>query len=173
MADTKSLREAIEKQLAACEFRLEQKRREVDAAQNSVSRLESELAMLRVDAEKRIAAIRLVEEMLRDADREAGLLPYRDMNQEEAMRRAILRAERPLNSSELADALTSGGYTFTSTNPANSIVVAANTNRKGYFVTEKEGNRTLIGLAEWGPENEPSNPFDHDVDDRKEIAQIR
>ena len=109
------------------------------------------------DAEKRLSAISLVEGMLSEVGGRGAR--YREMSQEDAMRQALRTAGQRMNSSELADELKRGGYPFTSGNPANSIVVAANSNRRGYFATEKEGNRTLIGLKEWGPENEPDDPF--------------
>ena len=80
------------------------------------------------------------------------------------MRSALVKAAQPMNSTELAQALRLGGYPFRSTNPANAILVAANTNRNGYFVTEKEGNRTLIALKEWGQPMEAPNPFDDNID---------
>jgi hypothetical protein len=172
MVEIRNLREALTKQVDACQQRLEWAKLEAQAAIASVETIEKELAVIRADVDQRVAAIALVEQMLNEADGQSNLYPYRNMNQEDAMRGALKRAGKPLNSSDLADALKAGGYLFTSTNPANSIGVAANTNRKGFFSTTKEGNRTLIGLKEWGPEMQAADPFADSINDNIDSSDI-
>ena len=172
MVDLNNLRAVLSNRVDICQQRLENAKREAAAAISSVERLEKELSAVRAEVDSRLAAIALVEQMLKEADQRANPYPYRGMNQEAAMRVALLNAERPLNSAELAESLIAGGYEFTSKNPANSIVVAANTNRKQHFTTSKDGHRTLIGLKEWGRDGmEPPNPFD-DLNDTNDLSDI-
>jgi aspartokinase len=155
--DLKQLREDLEKRVAAAA-------QEVESAKDCLRKAESDFAAVSADAQRRLAAIQLVEEMLAAKDREVELYPYRHMTQEEAMRAALVKAGEMMNSSELAAALKDGGYPFRSNEPANVVIVSANTNRNGYFSKVKDGNRTLIGLKEWGPDGEAPSPFDDFLD---------
>jgi hypothetical protein len=137
---------------------VERARSEVQIANERLKKAEGDLARVQAEADRRLAAISVVEEMEAELGRKETYLPYANMKQDDAMRHALLKAQQTMNAAELADALKAGGYEFASENPANSLIVAASTNRKGYFSKTKEGHRTLIGLAEW--DGEPSNPFD-------------
>lgn len=146
--------------------------REVENAKTRLRRAEEDLIAVSEDVQRRLAAIQLVEEMVAARDGEAERYPYRNMTQEEAMRAALIKAGQTMNSSELAAALKQGGYPFRSNDTANAVVVAANTNRNGYFSKTKDGNRTLIGLKEWGPEGEAPVPFDDSLNDDMDRSDI-
>ena len=167
MTDINELRASIEKRVANFRTRLDGAKMTLQSAEAAVRTAESQLAEVTADAEKRLTAIRLVEEMLAEADGR-DRYPYREMSQEDAMRKALISASQSLTSRDLAEALKAGGYPFTSNNPANAIIVAANVNRKKYFVIEKEGNRALIGLVEW---REGHDPFD-DLNDTHDSSDI-
>ncbi len=115
----------------------------------AVTTKETELQAVAEDVRKKIEALDIVLRMHEEAVAEERSSPYKGLLQDDAIRLVLEKEGRKLNSSEIAEAMKAGGYIFASANPPNAVVVAANTNRRGYFTTEKEGNRTLIGLKEW------------------------
>jgi hypothetical protein len=135
---------------------LDEALRGVDAAEKLLNLRREELSSLEDVVTERLNALALVEKMLTEVKQESETAPLRDLMQEDAMRAALLNADRVMNSSDLADAMKAGGYIFTSNNPANAVVVAANKNSKGYFEIGKEGNRSLIGLVEWTARDSPA-----------------
>jgi hypothetical protein len=157
------------KDLKAREIRrLEKAREQLDlakeatlAAQAIETMKEIELSAVSADVQRRLDAIDTVVRMNEEAIAEEQTAPYRDMLQDDAIRLVLLKENRRMNSSEIADAMKVGGYVFASGNPPNAVVVAANTNRREYFTTEKEGNRTLVGLKEW-VHGQPGNKEDHE-----------
>jgi len=149
MAEISDLRAIIQSRVARYEDDLVKAQEEVEAAQRAYEAAKRALIEVTEEAAKSLEAICRVEYLLEDANRAEKAQPYRGLNQEDAMRLVLSAAQRPLPAADLAEALKDGGYQFTSANPANSIGVAANANRKGYFTTEKEGHRTLIGLKQW------------------------
>lgn len=152
MPDLKTLREIAEKKLTESRKIVEDAQAEVANAQAYLKKAEEEYDATTSQVQRQLEALDLVEAMATEAERTPDRYPYREMSQEDAMRTALIKAGQSMNSTELAEALKQGGYPFRSTNPANAIVVAANTNRNGYFTTNKENGRTLIGLKEWSDE---------------------
>lgn len=171
MADLPTLRQRLGRRRAEAEHDVLKARADLESAQALLRRAEDNLAKITAEVERRMAAIQLVEEM--SAEGGTDQHPYRTLTQEQAMKLALRKAEQSMNSTELAEALRLGGYPFRSANPTNSIVVAANNNRSGCFSTARDGNRTLIGLKEWGLEvMNAENPFDpwHDTPDPSDIG---
>ena len=170
MADLNELRKALEGKVNAAIALVESARADFEYAQGQLRHAEESLASVRAGVEQRLSAIKLVEEMVAEAGQSAELNPYRQLTQEQAMREALRKAGQALNSTELAEALRRGGYPFKTKEPANTIVVAANLNRNGYFTTAKENGRTLIGLAEWGPDMDAPDPFEDLLNDRRDTG---
>jgi hypothetical protein len=170
VTDLKQLRDSLQRKIEDSRSAVEKAKVELQIAQSNLSSVEEKFAAISADVKRRLAAIQLVEEMAETEPR-TERHPYLELSQEEAMRLALAKAGHSMNSTELAEMLRVGGYPFRSANPANSIVVASNTNRNGYFVTTKEGKRTIIALKEWGAQMAP-NPFDDIFNDNIDPSDI-
>jgi hypothetical protein len=121
----------------------------LEAAMADLQQRKQEWETVKSEVESRVAAVELVKKMNEEFTNEAQSAPFKNLVQDEAIRAVLLAGVRKMNSSEIADGMIAGGYEFTSSNPPNSVVVAANKNVRGYFTTERDGNRTLVGLKEW------------------------
>jgi HSP90 family molecular chaperone len=153
MAKVSELKDRELQKIAKATEALESANEAVLLAKALADERQTDLDRITEAAQRNIEAIDLVVRLHQEAIEEESFAPYSNLLQEDAMRNVLLAAKRKMNGSEMADSMKHGGYIFRSADPPNAIVVAANTNKRGYFTTEKEGNRTLIGLREWN-ENE-------------------
>ncbi len=117
----------------------------------TIIRLKSQVSDEIEKARAKLKALEVVEKMIRDskASNVITIQPkaYSNMKQEPALKLVLEAAGKKLSASEIAERMKQGGFKFRSGNPSNSLYVTMKKNAKGLYVSEKDGKRTVFGLA--------------------------